>query len=113
MSETSNIVAQSYNSPPKYTEIQTGLPEDYQDIKTLGDLLAINYKLVGVKQQLRRNLISLINSGKPKYPGIVGFEDDVIPALDRAILSCHDIFLVGKIGQEKIYHGKIVLLCPM
>src|SRR3990172_149898 len=101
MSETSNIVAQSYNSPPKYTEIQTGLPEDYQDIKTLGDLLAINYKLVGVKQQLRRNLISLINSGKPKYPGIVGFEDDVIPALDRAILSCHDIFLVGQIGQAK------------
>lgn len=101
MSETSNIVAQSYNSPPKYTEIQTGLPEDYKDIKTLGDLLAINYKLVGVKQQLRRNLISLINSGKPKYPGIVGFEDDVIPALDRAILSCHDIFLVGQIGQAK------------
>src|SRR3989304_3836556 len=101
MSETSNIVAQSYNSPPKYTEIQTGLPEDYQDIKTLGDLLAINYKLVGVKQQLRRNLIPLIYSGKPKYPGIVGFEDDVIPALDRAILSCHDIFLVGQIGQAK------------
>ncbi len=101
MTEASNIVAQSYNSPQKYTEIQAGLPEDYKDIKTLGDLLAINYKLVGVKQQLRRNLISHIHLGKPKYPGIIGFEDEVIPALDRAILSCHDIFLVGQIGQAK------------
>lgn len=101
MSETSNIVEQSYGSPPKYTEIKAGLPEDFKEIKTLGDLLAINYKIVGVKEQLRRNLISLINSDSPKYPGIIGFEDDVIPALDRAILSCHDIFLVGQIGQAK------------
>jgi magnesium chelatase subunit I len=101
VSETSNIVEQSYGSPPKYTEIKAGLPEDFKEIKTLGDLLAINYKIVGVKEQLRRNLISLINSDSPKYPGIIGFEDDVIPALDRAILSCHDIFLVGQIGQAK------------
>ncbi len=101
MSESSNIVGQSYSSPPKYTEIKAGLPEDFKEIKTLGDLLAINYKIVGVKEQLRRNLISLINSDSPKYPGIIGFDDDVIPALDRAILSCHDIFLVGQIGQAK------------
>ncbi len=101
MSEISNIVEQSYGTPPKYTEIKAGLPEDFKEIKTLGDLLAINYKIVGVKEQLRRNLISLINSDSPKYPGIIGFEDDVIPALDRAILSCHDIFLVGQIGQAK------------
>jgi len=101
MSEISNIVRQSYSSSPKYTEIKAGLPEDFKEIKTLGDLLAINYKIVGVKEQLRRNLISLINSGSPKYPGIIGFEDDVIPALDRAILSCHDIFLIGQIGQAK------------
>ena len=101
MSTASNIVEQSFNSTPKYTEIKAGLPEDYQEIKTLGDLLAINYKLVSVKEQLRRNLIELIKLGKPKYPGIIGFEDDVIPALDRAILSCHDIFLIGQIGQAK------------
>ncbi len=101
MSEVSNIVTQSYSSSPKYTEITAGLPEDYKDIKTLGDLLAINYKIVGVKEQLRQNLISKINSGSEKYPGILGFDDDVIPALDRAILSCHDIFLVGQIGQAK------------
>lgn len=101
MLEASKIVEQSYNSPKKYTEIKSGLPEDFKEIKNLGDLLAINYKLVGVKEQLRDNLISLINSGEPKYPGIIGYEDEVIPALDRAILSCHDIFLVGQIGQAK------------
>lgn len=101
MLEASKIVEQSYTSPKKYTEIKSGLPEDYKEIKSLGDLLAINYKLVGVKEQLRDNLISLINSGEPKYPGIIGYEDEVIPALDRAILSCHDIFLVGQIGQAK------------
>ena len=96
-----SIVEQSYNSNPKYTEIKAGLPEDYKDIKTLRDLLAINYKLVGVKEQLRRNLISLIDTGGSKYPGIIGFDDDVLPALDRAILSGHDIFLIGQIGQAK------------
>jgi magnesium chelatase subunit I len=101
MTDALTTVSQSYSSTPKYTEVKAGLPEDYKDIKTLGDLLAINYKIVGVKEQLRRNLISAINSEKTKYPGIIGFEDDVIPALDRAILSCHDIFLIGQIGQAK------------
>ena len=101
MSESSSLVSQSYSSAPKYTEILAGLPEDFKEIKTLKDLLAINYKVVDVKEQLRKNLISKINSGEEKYPGIIGFDDDVIPALDRAILSCHDIFLVGQIGQAK------------
>lgn len=99
--DIASIVAQSYNSNPKYTEIKAGLPEDYKDIKTLRDLLAINYKLVGAKEQLRRNLISLIETGGSKYPGIIGFDDDVLPALDRAILSKHDIFIIGLIGQAK------------
>jgi len=96
-----NIVEQSFNSSPKYTEIKAGFPEDYSDIKTIRDLLAINYKLVGAKEQLRRNLMTLIKTNDPKYPGIIGFDDDVLPALDRAILSCHDIFLIGQIGQAK------------
>ena len=101
MSEAANLVKQSYSSQPKYTETQAGLPEDYKEIRTLRDLLAINFKLLSVKEQMRNNLIYLINSQKPKYPGIIGFEDDVIPALDRAILSGHDIFLIGQLGQAK------------
>lgn len=97
----SDLVRQSYSSMPKYTEIMTGLPEDYKQIKTLRDLLEINYKIVGAKEQLRQNLIFKMQRNQEKYPEIIGFEDDVIPALDRAILACHDIMLVGQIGQAK------------
>ena len=97
----SQLVEQSYRSSPKYTEIMAGFPEDYNDVKTLGDLLSINYKLVDVKTQLRRNLISLMEKKQTRYPGIIGYDDDVVPALDRAILSGHDVFLIGQIGQAK------------
>ncbi|OLE41073.1 MAG: hypothetical protein AUG16_01445 [Thaumarchaeota archaeon 13_1_20CM_2_39_20] len=112
-----NLVNRSYSSTPKYTEIMAaGVPEDYKQIRTLGDLLEINYKIVGAKEQLRRNLISKIRNDEIKYPGIIGFDDFVIPALDRAILSCHDIILVGQIGQAKTRIAQTVaenLLSPM
>lgn len=99
--EISDLVKQGYSSMAKYTEIVAGLPEDYKQIKTLKDLLEINYKIVGAKEQLRQNLIFKMQRNEEKYPEIIGFEDDVIPALDRAILACHDIMLVGQIGQAK------------
>ena len=96
-----SVVEQSYSSAPKYAEIRAGVPEDFKKIQTLGDLLAINYKLLSSKDQIRKNLILLKSQDKPCYPGIIGFDDDVIPALDRALLSRHDVFLIGKIGQAK------------
>ena len=114
--EFANFVNRSYDSKPMYSEIMAGLPEDYKQIKTLRDLLEINYKIVNAKEQLRRNLISKIKSKSAKYPGIVGFDNDVVPALDRAILSCHDIILVGQIGQAKTRIAQTIadtLLSPM
>lgn len=114
--EFANFVNRSYDSKPKYSEIMAGLPEDYKQIKTLRDLLEINYKIVNAKEQLRRNLILKIKSKSVKYPGIVGFDNDVVPALDRAILSCHDIILVGQIGQAKTRIAQTIadtLLSPM
>ena len=99
--EITELVERSYSSSPKYTEIMAGVPEDYKQIKTLGDLLEINYKIVGAKEQLRQNLISKMTTNDIKYPEIIGFDDDVIPALDRAILACHDVMLIGQIGQAK------------
>lgn len=114
--EASQLVEHSFSSEPKYTQIKAGLPEDYQSIKTIRDLLEINFKLVEAKEQLRQNLISIMKSGGTKYPGIIGYDEDVVPALDRAILSCHDIFLIGQIGQAKTRLVEVIakhLLSPI
>ncbi|MEM2760117.1 MAG: AAA family ATPase [Nitrososphaerales archaeon] len=95
------LVHTSYTSTPKYNEIQPGVPEDYKQINTLGQLLEITYKHVNVEDQMRGNLIAKRRRDENPYKGIVGFEDDVIPATDRAILAGHDIIYIGEIGQAK------------
>ena len=94
-------VHRSYSSRPKYAEVMPGVPEDYKQVKTLGDMLKINYKHVTVEEQMRGNLIAKLKRGDHPYPGIIGYDDDVIPAVNRAILSGHDLLLVGQIGQAK------------
>ncbi|HXG07817.1 MAG TPA: AAA family ATPase [Nitrososphaera sp.] len=94
-------VRRSYSTRPKYTELMPGVPEDYKQINTLGDLLKINYKHVTVQEQMRGNLVAKLKKAEHPYPGIIGYDDDVIPALNRAILSGHDILLIGQIGQAK------------
>src|ERR687886_760223 len=78
-----------------------GVPEDYKEIRTLRDLLEINYKHVPVEEQIRTNLITKMKNDEYPYKGIIGYDEDVIPAVNRAILSGHDILLVGQIGQAK------------
>jgi magnesium chelatase subunit I len=95
------IVHHSYASKPKYTELVPGVPEDYKQIKTLGDLLKINYKHISVGEQMRSNLIVKMKKGDHPYSGIIGYDDDVIPSLNRAILSGHDMLIIGQIGQAK------------
>ena len=94
-------VHHSYISKPKYNEIMSGFPEDYEQIRTLGDLLNICYKYVPVQEQMRSNLIIKLKKGEHPFPGIIGYDDDVVPAINRAILSGHDMLLVGQIGQAK------------
>src|ERR671935_378892 len=96
-----DIVHRSYTSKPKYTELMPGVPEDHEQIKTLEDLLNMNYKYVTVEEQMRGNLISKMKKGEYPYSSIVDYEDDVIPAVNRAILSGHDILFIGQIGQAK------------
>ncbi len=129
LSDIKQLVQKSYASKPSYSQIKAGFPENHAEIKTIGDLLEINYKLVEAKEQLRQNLISSMKSGAQKYPKILGYDDDVIPSLDRAILACHDVFLIGQIGQAKtklvetiathllspipVIEGSITNDCPM
>jgi len=91
----------AYTSRPKYTEIMSGVPEDYNQIRTLGELLKIYYKHLTVQEQMRGNLIIKLKKGEHPFPGIIGYDDDVVPAINRAILSGHELLLVGQIGQAK------------
>lgn len=100
-SKNEEIVHRSYISKPKYTELVPGVPEDYKHIKTLGDLLRINYKHVSVDEQMRGNLIVKMKKGDYPYSGIIGYDDDVIPAVNRAVLSGHDMLIIGQVGQAK------------
>ncbi|WP_282076143.1 magnesium chelatase [Maribacter aquivivus] len=74
---------------------------DYKKIHTLGELKAAGYKTKSVKDELRDNLIEKIKKGEDAFPGVWGYEDTVIPELERAILSRHNINLLGLRGQAK------------
>ena len=95
------MVLDSYNSDPTYNEIFPGVPQNYKEIKTLKDLLEINYKHAKVDDQIRGNLITLLKKGINPYRGIIGYDDDIIPSINRGILAGHDLLLVGQIGQAK------------
>jgi magnesium chelatase subunit I len=68
---------------------------------TLGELKHANYRSVSVKDEMRSNLIRKLASGEELFPGIVGYEDTVIPQIANAILSRHNFILLGLRGQAK------------
>lgn len=70
-------------------------------ITTFGELKKAGYKSLSVKEELRKNLVEKLKSGEKFFDGIHGFEHTVIPDLERAILSRHNIILLGLRGQAK------------
>src|ERR1700760_5190069 len=70
-------------------------------IKTLGELKKSDYRSRSVKDELRENLIAQLKKKEGGFEGIIGFEDTVIPDLQTAILSRHNILLLGLRGQAK------------
>lgn len=71
------------------------------NIKTLGELKASGYQSRSVKEELRENYIARIRRNEPVFTGIWGYENTVVPELGRAILSMHNISLLGLRGQAK------------
>jgi magnesium chelatase subunit I len=69
--------------------------------RTLGDLRESGWVSVTVAEEMRHNTQALIASGGPLVPGVLGFEDTVVPQLENAILAGHDIILLGERGQAK------------
>src|SRR2546423_9973594 len=69
--------------------------------RTLGELKASGYRVLSVKDEMRNNLIRKIKSGEALFPGILGYEETVIPQVQNAILSKHDMLFLGLRGQAK------------
>jgi magnesium chelatase subunit I len=111
------LVKTSYATSPTFKQATYfGVPHNYKDIKTLRDLLEINYKYQPVKNQLRQNLIAKIMNNENPFVGIIGFDNTVIPAIKRALLAGHDILFVGHIGQGKTKLAELIsenLLSPI
>ena len=81
-------------------------------IETLGDLRQSGYRSRPVKQEVRDNLVCKLRAGQTLFPGIIGYDETVIPQLVNAILSRHNFILLGLRGQAKsrILRGLVDLL---
>ena len=69
--------------------------------RTVGELRASGHRERGVKQEIRENLLAALAEGRDAWPGILGFEDTVLPQLERALIAGHDVVLLGERGQGK------------
>jgi len=77
--------------------------------KTLGELKKSGYQSKSIKDELRANLIDRLSKKEPVFKGILGFEDTVIPDMERAILSRHNILLLGLRGQAKTRLARLMV----
>ncbi len=68
---------------------------------TLGELRASGHVHRSVKSELRENLLARLRAGEDAFPGMVGFDDTVLPELETALLAGHDLVLLGERGQGK------------
>ena len=74
---------------------------DVNNITTIGQLKASGYKPKTIKEELRTNLITRLRKKEKVFEGIWGYEETVIPDVERAILAGHDINFLGLRGQAK------------
>lgn len=80
-----------------------------ENIKTLGELKKAGYQSKSIKDELRANLIQKIKNKETTFEGVHGYENTVIPELERAILSRHNINLLGLRGQAKTRLARLML----
>jgi magnesium chelatase subunit I len=68
---------------------------------TVAELRASGHVYRGVKDEIRHNLLAMLRAGQDPFPGIVGFDQTVLPHLERALIAGHDFILLGERGQGK------------
>jgi len=76
--------------------------------RTVGELRSSGYQPKSVKQELRDNLIARLRKGEAIFPGIVGYEESVLPQIENAILSGQDIVFLGERGQAKTRMARLL-----
>jgi magnesium chelatase subunit I len=76
---------------------------------TVGRLRESGYQPRSVKQELRDNLIARLRSGTALFPGIVGYEESVVPQIENAVLSGQDIVFLGERGQAKTRMARLLV----
>jgi magnesium chelatase subunit I len=76
--------------------------------RTVGELRQSGYQPKSVKQELRDNLIARLRAGEALFPGIVGYEESVLPQIENAILSGQDIVFLGERGQAKTRMARLL-----
>ena len=81
---------------------------------TLGELKASDYRPRRVREEIRRNLLGRLSRGERILPGIVGYEETVLPEIENAVLSGHHMVFLGERGQAKsrMIRGLVALLDP-
>src|ERR1051326_4133706 len=75
----------------------------------LGELRASGWKRRTVKEEMRANLIARLASEQPLFPGIIGYDDSVIPAVENAVLAGQDICFLGERGQAKTRLARLLV----
>jgi magnesium chelatase subunit I len=83
-----------------------------KEAKSLGELKKSGYPVLSVRDELRKNLVQYLESGQRILPGIIGYDDSVIPEIENAVLSGHHMVFLGERGQAKsrIIRGLVSLL---
>jgi len=76
---------------------------------TLGELRASGWRSRSVKEELRSNLLARLGEGEAIFPGVVGFDDTVLPAVENAILAGQDLVFLGERGQAKTRMARLLI----
>jgi magnesium chelatase subunit I len=88
-------------SDPRPAATQQAATSPPPPAATLGELRASGHVYRTVKDELRQNLLARMRAGQNRFPGIIGFDQTVLPHLERSLLAGHDVILLGERGQGK------------
>jgi len=83
--------------------------KDYSTIHTLGDLKRVKYEPLSIKDEMRKNLIAQLKNKSASFNGILGYEETVLPDIQTAVLSKHNLILLGLRGQAKTKIARLMI----